>query len=98
MKKTISKLLSLIALICSMFPVLSYLLAAFKVTLSSGMQTVLTGANILCVLLGLGLSIACVKSNETRSITNIVSTIISIFWILMITGFLALALFLSFDR
>ena len=95
MKKAISKPLSVAALIFSVFPAVSYLLSIFKVTLSGGMQTALAGANIVCVLLGLGLSIVCVKNSESRNAINIISTVISTLWSLMITGFLALALFLS---
>lgn len=96
MKKSVAKPFSYVALICSVFPVFSYFLAAFKITLTGGIQTALAGMNVLCALLGLGLSIACVKNSETRSIINIISTIISTLWVLMIAGFLALALFLSF--
>ncbi|WP_195321088.1 hypothetical protein [[Clostridium] symbiosum] len=98
MRKNIAKGFSYIALICSVFPLISYLLAMFKVTLSSSMQTVLAGMNVLCVLLGLGFSIACVKSSETRNTINIISTIISLLWVLMIVGILGLALTLSFIR
>lgn len=79
MRKSIAKGLSYIALICSVFPLISYLLAMFKVTLTGGMQIVLAGMNVLCVLLGLVLSVFCVQSKESRSIINIVFTAISIF-------------------
>lgn len=94
MKKGVLKQLSLVALICSIFPIVSYLLAIFQITLPGGIRTVLAGANLFCVLLGLGISIFCVKNNENRSIVNIASIIISIIWILMIVGFLVLALLL----
>lgn len=96
MKRSTAKGCSVTALICSVFPVFTYLLAGFKIVLSPELQTALAGANILCALLGLGLSIACIKSKETRSVVNIFSAVISAFWILMIAGFLALALVLSF--
>lgn len=66
MKRSTAKGCSVTALICSVFPVFTYLLAGFKIVLSPELQTALAGANILCALLGLGLSIACIKSKETR--------------------------------
>lgn len=98
MKKSILKPLSIIALICSIFPAMSYLLAMFSIDLSSGIQRVLVGVNIMCVILGLGLSGVCIRSNGIRNIINIVSIIISIFWLLLIVGLLIFALFLSYAR
>lgn len=96
MKRGIAKGCSVMALICSVFPLFSYLLAALRIVLSPELQTGLAGANIFCALLGLGLSLACIKSRETRSVVNILSAVLSSFWILMIVGFTVLALVLSF--
>ena len=65
-------------------------------SLSDGIRTVWAGANIVFVLLGLILSVVCVRNKESRSIINIVSTAISVFWLLLMVGIVALALFLSF--
>ena len=54
------------------------------------------GANIVFVLLGLILSVVCVRSKESRSVINIASTAISAFWALLMVGIVALAMFLTF--
>lgn len=97
-KKSTAKGFCYAGLICSVFPILSYLLEAFPISLTWGMQNALAGMNILCALLGLGFSIACVKRRETRNVVTIISTILSAFWLLLIAGCLALALILSFVR
>ena len=98
MRRSKSAVFSVISLIFSVFPVFSLLLSALGITLSGGVQTALAGMNVLCALLGLGLSLTCVRNSETRSITNILSAVISTFWLVMIAGFLALALILSAMR
>lgn len=60
------------------------------------MRSVWAGLNILSVFAGLILSIVCVKSRDSRSVINIASTIISSFWMLLMCGIVALALFISF--
>lgn len=96
MEKNSSKYLSMIALICSLFPLISYLLAVFKVTLNNGMQAVLASSNVLCILLGLGLSIICVRKEENHSVINIVAMVISILWLVLVAGIVGLALTLNF--
>lgn len=65
-------------------------------SLSDGVRTAWAGANIVFVLLGLILSVVCVRSRESRSVINIVSTAISAFWALLMVGIVALAMFLTF--
>ena len=65
-------------------------------SLSDGVRTAWAGANIVFVLLGLILSVVCVRSRKSRSIINIVSTTISVFWLLLMVGIVALAMFLTF--
>ena len=77
MRRSKAAVFSVISLISSVFPVFSLLLAALGITLSGGVQTALAGMNVLCALLGLGLSLTCVRNSETRSITNILSAVIS---------------------
>ena len=50
----------------------------------------------LFVFLGLVLSIICVKNHDSRNAVNIIGTVISILWLLLICGILALAVFLNF--
>ena len=68
----------------------------YKRQLSDGVRTAWAGANIVFVLLGLILSVVCVRSRESRSIINIVSTAISVFCLLLMVGIVALAMFLTF--
>jgi hypothetical protein len=49
----------------------------FKISLISGAQTAIAGANIICTLVGFVLSIICVRKKETRNAVNIISTIVS---------------------
>lgn len=90
------KNLSLVALIISVLPLATLLLAFLKITLSDGVRSVWAGANIVFVLVGVILSISCVRSKENRSAVNIVSTVISFFWLLLMAGIVVLALLLNF--
>lgn len=87
--------LSSLALIFSVLPLATFIPILLKVTLPDGVRTVWGGVNIVCVLLGLLLSVACVKSSDSRSVVNIASMAISALWILLIVGMLALALVLN---
>lgn len=87
--------LSAAALIISILPLMTFIPALFHITLTDGVRSVWAGANILSVFAGLILSIICVKSRDSRSVINIVSTIISSFWVLLMGGIIALALFIS---
>lgn len=90
--------LSSLALIFSVLPLATFIPILLKVTLPDGVRTVWGGVNIVCVLLGLILSLTCVKSSDSRSTVNIVSMAISTLWILLIVGMLALALILNILR
>nr|WP_319489731.1 hypothetical protein [uncultured Caproiciproducens sp.] len=87
---------SLAALIFSVLPLATFIPIVLKITLSDEVRSIWAGANILFILIGLCLSIACVKSSETRSALNIISTIISVVLILIMIGIIILALFLNF--
>ena len=54
--------------------------------------------NIVLALAGLLLSVICVKSEESRSAVNIMSTVISVAPVLMMLGTAALALVLNHLR
>ena len=88
--------LSLAALIVSLLPLATLVPVFLKVTLPDGVSTVWAICNIVLALAGLLLSVICVKSEESRSIVNIMSTIISVILVLMMLGIVALALILSF--
>lgn len=88
--------LSVSALILSVLPLATLLPVLLNVTLSDGVRSIWAAANIVSVLAGLCLSIVCVRNRESRSRVNIASTVISVFWLLMIAGIVVLALFLGF--
>ena len=96
MEKKKLQSISIAALIVSILPLATLIPSFLHLSLADGIRTVWAGANIVFVLLGLILSVVCVRNKESRSIINIVSTAISVFWLLLIVGIVALALFLSF--
>ena len=88
--------LSVAALVISVLPLATFVPILFNMTLTDGVRSVWAGVNILSVFVGLILSIICVKSRDSRNVVNIVSTIISSFWTLLMCGIVVLALFISF--
>ena len=88
--------LSLAALIVSLLPLATLVPVFLKITLPDGVRMVWAICNIVLALAGLLLSVICVKSEESRSAVNIMSTVISVVLVLMITGIMALVLFLNF--
>lgn len=89
------KPLSVVALIVSVLPLATLIPSFLKITLSDGVRSMWAGANILFVVLGLVLSIICVRNNDSRSIINILSTAISALWLLLMIGIVVLALFIN---
>ena len=87
--------LSVAALIISVLPLAPFSPVLFHITLTDWVRSVWAGANILSVFAGLILSVICVKSRDSRNVVNIVATIISSFWVLLMGGIIALALFIS---
>ena len=96
MEKKKLQSISIAALIVSLLPLAARIPSFLHLSLSDGIRTVWAGANIVFVLLGLILSVICVRNRESRSVINIVSTAISAFWLLLMVGIVALALFLTF--
>ena len=96
MEKKKYQSISIAALVMSILPLAALVPSFLHLSLSDGVRTAWAGANIVFVLLGLILSVVCVRNKESRSIINIVSTAISVFWLLLMVGIVALALFLSF--
>ena len=84
------------ALVVSVLPLATLIPSFLKITLSDGVRSMWAGANILFVVLGLVLSIICVRNKDSRSIINILSTAISALWLLLMIGIIALALFINF--
>ena len=80
----------------SILPVATLIPTFFKITLPDGVRTILAGINIIFVLLGLLLSVVCVRNKESRSTVNIISMVVSVLWILMMAGIVVLALFINF--
>ncbi|MBD5544559.1 MAG: hypothetical protein HDR01_10060 [Lachnospiraceae bacterium] len=90
------KTLSKVSLVISILPLATLIPVFLKLTLPEGVSTAWAGVNIACVVAGLILSMICVRSNESRSLVNIASTAISVFWCLLMAGIVALGLFLTF--
>ena len=88
--------LSLAALIVSLLPLATLVPVFLKITLPDGVRMVWAICNIVLALAGLLLSVICVKSEESRSIVNIMSTLVSVALVLMMLGIVALALVLNF--
>ena len=88
--------LSLAALLVSLLPLATLVPVFLKITLPDGVRTVWAICNIVLALTGLLLSVICVKSEESRSAVNIMSTVISVALVLMMVGIVALALVLNF--
>lgn len=96
MKTTKLKTLSMAALIISAFPLTTLIPVFLKIVLPEGLSMAWAGMNIVCVLIGLFLSIVCVKNNESRSVVSIISTVISTLLALMILGIVILALYMTY--
>ena len=88
--------LSLAALLVSLLPLATLVPVFLKITLPDGARTVWAVCNIVLALAGLLLSVICVKSEESRSAINIMSTLISVALALMMLGIAAFALVLNF--
>lgn len=88
--------LSVAALIVSILPLATFVPALFNMVLANNIRSIWAAVNIFSVFLGLVLSIICVKSRDSRSMINIVSTVISSFWIVLMCGIVILSLFINF--
>lgn len=88
--------LSAAALIISILPLAAFIPTLIHITLSDNVRSILAGVNIFFVFLGLVLSVICVKNRNSRSVINILSTVISSFWIVLMCGIFILSLFINF--
>jgi len=88
--------LRLAALIVSLLPLATLVPVFLKITLPDGVRMVWAICNIVLALTGLLFSVICVKSEESRSAINIMSTVISVALVLIMLGIVALALVLNF--
>lgn len=84
------------ALLLSMLPLATFIPVLFQIALTDGVRSIWAGVNICSVLVGLTLSILCVKRRESRTIVSILSTIISSLWLVLMSSMILLALFLNF--
>jgi hypothetical protein len=89
------KTLSMVSLIISVLPLTTLIPVFLKITLPEGVGTAWAGTNIACVVVSLIISIICVKNRESRSAVNVISTLISGFWGLLMIGIVILAMFLN---
>lgn len=96
MEKKKLQTISIAALMISMLPFATLIPVFLQIVLPDGLRTVWSGINIVCVITGLCLSVICVKNNESRSLINIISTIISVLLLLLVSGIIILTLFLTF--
>ncbi len=90
------KTLSTVSLIISVLPFTTLIPVFLKVTLPEDVNTAWASVNIACVVAGLILGGICVRNIESRSLVNIASIVISIFWCLLMAGIVAVALFVTF--
>ena len=88
--------LSLAALIVSLLPLATLVPVFLKITLPDGVRMIWAICNIAFALTGLLLSVICVKSEESRSAVNIMSTVISVALVLMMLGIIALRIFVAY--
>ena len=88
---------SIAALIVSILPLAALAPSFLHLSLSDGVRTAWAGANIVFVLLGLILSVVCVRSRKSRPQRyqyRIHGN--QRFWALLMVGIVALAVFLTF--
>lgn len=88
--------LSAAALGFSILPLAAFVPIIFNMTLADNVRSVWAGINIFSAFVGMILSVICVKKRDSRSIINIISTIISSFWIMLICGIVIFTLFINF--
>ncbi len=87
--------LSTAALIVSILPLATFVPTLFHMMLGDSVRSILAGVNIFSVFLGLVLSVICVKNRDSRSMINILSTVISSFWVVLMCGIVILSLFIK---
>lgn len=85
---------SIAALLLSLLPLAALLPSRCNFSVPDGVRTLWACANIVFVLLGLSLSLLCVRSKESRSAINVAAAAVSSFWLLLMAALLALALIL----
>ena len=88
--------LSLTALVVSLLPLVTLVPVFLKVALPDAVRSVWAVVNIASALVGLLLSLICVKNEDSRSIINVLSTVISVVLVLMMLGIVTLALVMNF--
>lgn len=90
--------ISVAALIISILPLAAFVPTLFNMVLTDIVRSIWAGINIFSVFGGLVLSIICVKNRDSRSMINIISTIISSFLLVLICGIVFLYLYINFIK
>lgn len=93
MQKKERKGLSVAALVLNALPLATLIPSICNIALSDRIRFVWASVNMICVVSGLLLSIICVCKSSSRSTISIISAVLSVLWLLMIAGILAVALF-----
>lgn len=88
--------LSVAALLFSILPLAVLVPSLFHVALADNVRFIWSGVNIFSAFLGLVLSVICMKNRDSRSMINVISTVISCFWIVLMCGIAILSLFINF--
>lgn len=88
--------MSIAAFIISLLPFVTLIPVCLQIVLPDGLRTVWSCVDIACVITGLCLSVICVRNHESRSLINIISTIISSLLLILVIGIIILALLLNF--
>ncbi len=90
------KNLSIAALMISILPLATMVPVLFHMTLTDSVRSAWAGVNIFSVLLGLILSVICVKNRDSRNIVSIIATVINSFWLVLMCGIIVLAILINF--
>lgn len=90
--------LSVAALIISILPLATFIPLLFNMVLADNVRSIWAVVNIFSVFVGLIFSVICVKNRDSQSVINIISTVISSFWIVLMCGIVILSLFINFMK
>ena len=86
------KRLGCIALVLSLVPLAALVPGFLGIELADEARFGWSIVNVVCVIVGLMLSIACVKSGSSRSIAGIVAMIVSSLFLILMLGIVAFGL------
>ena len=72
--------LSVVALVISLLPFITLLISLFSGKIIGGLQMGLTALNVISILLGLGLSISVVKTQNVEMYFQLLLYVFAAFW------------------